>query len=252
MMSEWHIGSKMTRQRILTRNGSLAPYLIKTNTLSRNHLKMYLKRYRTVFLKPVYGKGGKGIIKVSRYGSRYRWHEGKHTMMLTGKRHLHHNVKRITFGKPYLIQKGVDLLKLRGRPVDFRILMFKPKDKWVFMGVIGRWAPPKRAVTNYALGGKAITLKKALVGSGVLSKSKRDVIEEKLIALGYKVAGSFSRYSKVRKLGIDVAIDKKLNLRILEPNTNPGYNLFRNHNDKMLYYKIRGYSKYISRTYYRK
>lgn len=251
MMVGWHISNKMTRQRILVRKRSLAPYLLKTNILNRNRLETYLNRFRTVFLKPVYGRGGKGVIKVRRNGSRYRLHQGKRAIMLHGKRYLLNKVKRSTSGKPYLIQKGVKLLSLRGRPVDFRVLMFKPQNEWLFMGIMGRLASPNRIVTNYSAGGKAITLKEALRDSG-LSNSKCEYVEKKLISLGYKVAQAFSRVSKVRKIGIDVAIDKKLNIWILEPNTDPGYNLFRYHKDKSLYHRIRGFSKYIRKTYYRR
>jgi hypothetical protein len=253
-MAGWHIASKLERQRIMARKRALRPYLIKTGKFGRLRLRKYLKRYKTVFVKPVYGRGGRGIIKVSKRGARsYRLQKGSRARMFRSKRRVAGEVKKLTRGKPYLVQRGIRLLTLGGRPIDFRIFMLKPGHKWVCMGIMGRWAAPGRVVTNYSAGGKALSLSGALKASRGLSHSRIRHIERKLIRIGHQVAKAFSgRYRHVRKLGIDVALDRRLRIWILEPNTDPGYNLFRHHKDRTRFGQIRRMSRHIRHAYYKR
>lgn len=113
---------------------------------------------------------------------------------------------------------------------DFRILMLNPDNRWEYMGVMGKWAAPGQIVTNYAAGGRPISLRDALKRSKGLSDRQCRNIEKKMIRIGYQAARAFSRrYKDVRKLGIDVAIDQNLRIWILEPNTSPWHNLFKSH-----------------------
>lgn len=248
-MMAWHISNKMTRQTVLVRSRTINPHLLPTRTLNRQTLHSFLENYRTVYLKPVYGMQGRGIVRVKKDGRRYQLQYGKSVRIVKDKQRLLEAAKRISGNRPYMVQRGVSLLTINRRPVDFRILMFKPHNQWLCMGIIGKQAAASQIVTNFSAGGKAITLREALKRSKRLSDAQCKRMERKLIEIGFKTARAFSRrYGKVRKLGIDVAIDQQLRVWIIEPNTLPGTQLFK---ARPNYRMIKNYSEQIARKYYK-
>ena len=246
--SQWHVRSKWSRHLGLSGSRRLARYIPSTRLLSRRNLKPFLRRHKIVFVKPVYGSFGNRIMKVARrkHGG-YSVHREHHVRRVSS-RGIVRTVFRHTGRRPFLIQKGVNILKVKRRPVDFRVLLLRPGSRWETMGIMGKMATGNRIVTNYNHGGRAVNFKELLRRAG-WSPHRIDQMEARMIRIGRAAANKFSRrYKHCRRLGIDMAIDTEGRVWILEVNTNPFFDLFRHHENKHLYERIKRTMRQIRRN----
>lgn len=241
----WAAASKWRKHQILSNSSFIQPFLPETAELNQYALEEYLEKYDMVYLKPVYGSGGHGIIKLSKLKRGYELKTIRSSKGYRQKHALFKAIKQITGGKPYIIQQGIDLLTIEGNPIDFRILILKPADRWEVMGIMGKLGRRNKIVTNYCQGAKAIPLQIALERSNMEIKDVKE-IEDLLSVLGIEVAKLVSsRYKYVREIGLDVAIDSNEKVWIIEANTRPNFKLFKYHPDRSLYPKIYRYIKHI-------
>lgn len=208
----------------------------KTSIYNKRNLKKYLQMYETVFLKPNEGGKGQGVIKISRVGKDFIIQNGTKSHVMTNYSALYDVSKKLTNNRIYIIQQGIPLIQVNQRPIDFRILLFKPKKHWIAMGIMGKWAAKNKFVTNYSRGGQAITLRKALKKKWAISEKEALQLENRLKRLGLYMARTHFNYAK--ELGLDIGIDRNKNIWIIEGNTIPGINLFKYHEDHQLYRKI--------------
>lgn len=236
----WHVRDKWLRHRALAHHPMVGKYVPATHIFSKQTFFRYLNRYSSVFVKPVYGSFGKGVMKISRLDNRYQLRFGTKSFMFQNQSQIFNAVNKLTGGHKYLIQRAINLISIRKRPVDFRVLLLKPGRTWQYMGTIGKVAAPRKVVTNFSNGGQAIALKQALQRGAGVSHARFLSLRKQISSLGLQVSRVFNRsYKNVRKMGIDIAIDSNQNLWILEINTNPRFQLFRRHPNKRLYEIIR-------------
>ena len=121
----WAAASKWRKHQILSNSSFIQPFLPETAELNQYALEEYLEKYDMVYLKPVYGSGGHGIIKLSKLKRGYELKTIRSSKGYRQKHALFKAIKQITGGKPYIIQQGIDLLTIEGNPIDFRILISK-------------------------------------------------------------------------------------------------------------------------------
>jgi hypothetical protein len=236
--SKWNQHAAMRKDPIL--RGMLVP----TETYTVRSLARGLKRFSVLFLKPEIGGQGRGIMKIERVSSGFLIRYGTHRQLLKSSKEVLSSVHRKIGNKPYILQKGIDLLTIQGRPIDFRVLLLKPENEWLAMGVMGKWAKKNKVVTNYSQGGQAITVKQALSGRKKLNAQADEFVQE-VSRLGKYLAEKYFNYSSM--FCLDIAIDKNGKLWIIEGNTRPGYKLFRFHQDRQLYPRISRYVKHLRR-----
>lgn len=240
------VGSKWLKHLALSEVEILRRFLPETSLLSRVSLQAFLRKYPMIYLKPVIGSEGHGIIRVVREKNSYSIkHSDEEINMVLDENQLIPDIKRWTEGRRYLIQQGIDLMTIEGRPLDFRILLLRPENQWLFMGIMGKWGPKDQIVTNRRRGGAAITLDEALQRGFGIDGEKIDRIRSNLARIGFIAAKALQRRFNVREAGIDVAIDSNLKIWILEVNTTPLFNLFKYDPDQTLYNKIYSYVKQI-------
>ena len=220
---------KWSKHKVMVESSSLKPYFPDTTIYNSTSLSRYINKYAVVFLKPKAGTGGIGIIKITKKGARYKIQKGLKIKKTSKFATLSSIVKQMTHNQKYLIQKGIHLARIKGRPVDFRVLSYKPANKWIVYGVMGKVAAPGKIVTNYHRGGKPITLSKALTNSLGMTTREHRRIENKLASICRRVGNVLSHRTNIRELGVDIAIDRKRKIWIIEANTKPRFNLFRYH-----------------------
>lgn len=238
---EVYILDKWKKQQVLMQAPKVSSYVPKTCRFDWEQLYHYLDQYQDVYIKPVVGSGGRGIFRISNIGDdEYRLQEGTEIKHLQDRDLLKKNLKKRLKGKgSYMIQQGIDLLTIDGKPVDFRVLLLKPAKKWRYMGVMGKQAARNKMVTNYCRGGKALPLKDSIKRSGLDQNTNYKQVKEAMKKLAFDVSQAISaRYPHVRELGLDLALDKQGNLWVLEANTKPGFHLFQKHRDRSLYTRI--------------
>lgn len=245
--SRWHVRDKWKRHLALVGNRQVVRHIPPTRLLTgKRSLSEYLERYRTVFVKPSFGSFGNNIIKITKAGKDYLVQREK-TIRRVPKDRIASVVTGHTKGKPFLLQKGVTLMTVNGKPLDFRLLLLRPDAEWLVMGIMGKIAGDNRIVTNFNHGGKPIGFEAALHKAGI-GPERAARIRKDMYRIGLAASRTFnSRYKHCRRMGIDFALDTEGRLWIIEVNTNPYYELFRYHKNRSLYGTIGRYMKRIGR-----
>ena len=216
----------------IERDGSIQRYLPESH-LFRNYamLKTMCSRYPIIFLKPIKGSLGKGIIRISRL-------EGGVYQTLTAqvggtRRQTYPNLTKLfqsLSGKMkttrYQIQQGLHLIEVDHRPVDFRALVQKNlSGKWNTTSIVARIAGSQHFVSNLARGGTLSTVKEAIARSLLPAKIKSKV-GTKLKNAALDIAQSVDAHIPAHfgEFGIDLAVDTSGRVWLLEVNSKPSKN----------------------------
>ncbi len=192
-------------------------------------LKHMLANHRTVFLKPERGSLGKGIIKITRKPSGGYICHFSHLNNVTQKsaattKEVLHLIAGRAKSSRFQIQQGLTLIRIGGRPVDFRALTHKgEKGKWGLTSIVGRIAGSNHFVSNLARGGTLSPAKEALSRAGlkaptaVLQRLKKAAL---LVAQGVEnqIPAQFGEF------GVDLAVDTAGKVWLLEVNSKPAKN----------------------------
>jgi glutathione synthase/RimK-type ligase-like ATP-grasp enzyme len=205
---------------------SLLPesYLFKNFAM----LKSMCSRHHTVFLKPVTGSLGKGIIKISKQP------EGGFlcfSTSLNGVRkqsystlaQLFHSVSAKMKGRRYQLQQGLRLMEVGGRPVDFRALVQRNQQgQWAITSIVARIAANNTFVSNLARGGSLSTVSEAVARSNLPPGSKGS-INAKLRNAALNIARGIETQIEghFAELGVDLAVDASGHVWLLEVNSKP-------------------------------
>jgi glutathione synthase/RimK-type ligase-like ATP-grasp enzyme len=188
-------------------------------------LKTMCGKYSNVFLKPITGSLGKGIIRIKRLGQSYicqftnpndtRKQSFSSFAQLASA--LSGKLKR----RHYQIQQGLSLISVEGRPVDFRALVQRNESgEWHITSIVARIAGNQHFVSNLARGGSLSTVKNALArsdsasGTGGAAKLRRAAM---MVAKGIEthIPGHFA------ELGVDLALDIHGQIWLIEVNSKP-------------------------------
>lgn len=245
----------MTIQRVLSKKAKtdalLADLRLKdhvplTRTMDRETLQEMLQKYGMIYVKPVSGTFGRGVIRVE-YSpgspdvyqfqsdeNKYRFHafDSMYDSLLI--------VKRKT---SYLAQQGIELLKYRKRRFDLRVMVQRnPNGHWETTGIIGRLAHPRKIVTNYHSGGTPMAIE-ILIAEHLRGHTTISAYRKKLGSLGVEVARALERrFPRIQEIGVDVAVDQNLKPWILEVNTLPDPFIFRKLKDRSTFRRIYRYA----------
>ncbi|MEO3947518.1 YheC/YheD family protein [Gorillibacterium sp. CAU 1737] len=196
--------------------------------LNTAQVKGMLAKHAVVFLKPIMSSLGKGIIRISRTAKGYA------CLMATADGKVQHAgfssqdalfafLKKKMAGNRYLLQEGIDLIRVEGMTTDFRSLVQKGESgKWEITSIVARISAKHTFVSNLARGGKLMSTKDAIKGSTLPAPLHANAYEglrqasiEIAEALERQVDGHFA------ELGIDLALDQRGRVRLIEINSKP-------------------------------
>ncbi|MGE5581252.1 MAG: YheC/YheD family protein [Bacillota bacterium] len=231
------------------------PYTILYHS-SQDVFKM-LARFPQIYIKPVLGLQGRGIVRVSMDNKLYifkyrdRGVNRIDTFEDPGKagEYIH---KRFRHGK-YLIQQAVDLLEYKGGLIDFRCVVQKNQSNtWVCQAIIGRSGVKDSIVSNISSGGAAFTAENILRKAIPASKDNIDDLKKKIVALAITVSKILDEYGiNCGTLGLDIGIDTQERLWLIEINNrDPDPGIALDIHDVQLYYTLKTgplfYAKFLS------
>ncbi|MEJ8543938.1 YheC/YheD family protein [Brevibacillus borstelensis] len=237
--------TKLKKYRILRRNSRLSPTLPQTRLFSKHTLREFLKRHQKVIAKPIAGSGGAGVILVTSLGdNRYQVHRGCRRRTIRGKSDTYRFI-RSQITTTYLLQKGISLARVNGRPFDIRVMVQRRLGSpWVVTGMLAKVAGAGYIITNIKRsGGRVLPLRTAIQLSS-LGAASADQLIQRLKAVAIAAANQLTTYyANQREYGLDMALDSSGRVWIIEANLRPDITLFLKLKDKSQYRRIRSYKR---------
>jgi len=188
-----------------------------------------LERWRIVYVKPSGGYGGVNVhrlelladgrvrARADRRGGRVRTWE-----RVMERRHLDAFVRSLR-GR-YLVQRGLRLLRVGGRKVDFRVVLHRDhQGEWQLIGIVPKLAAPDGVVTNIIAGGERWTLEQL---ESTAKREGKDVPVDDLVRAAKSIAEALShRYRTIGLVGFDMAVEEDGSVRMIEMNPKPARSL---------------------------
>ncbi len=218
------VRSKMEKTRVLLTDAKLSRYVPKTELFDDESLKAILKEHNLVYVKPDCGRGGKRVICImAQDGLGYQIYYETTATQVEEIAAVSSFVDKVAKGDQFIIQQGINLLRIDRAPFDLRVNMQKPYEKWEVTAMIAKMMALGKVVTNYCQGSTLVEFEQALLRAG-LSKAKTNQVKDFLTILGERTAYVLNEtYHGLRELGMDIALDSKAQPWILEVNTKPKY-----------------------------
>ncbi|RED64062.1 YheC/YheD family protein [Cohnella lupini] len=238
--------NKWTVYRTLGKVASFRQHLPVTKLYqSPEDVISLLKKYPTVYLKPINGTGGRGILRIDR---------GKDgTLLLQGRNHSRSIVepRRVSknnlptalgnwdmHGDRYIVQQGLNIKLPSGRIHDYRMLVQKNgSGVWEVTGCAGRVGPMRSITSNLHGGGEAASMN-SLLRQWIGNDSTISQIRETAETFGIGVARHLeATYGALCELALDLAIDRNGKIWLIEVNPKPSREVFKKAGEREVYRK---------------
>lgn len=237
------------KHRVLVENEELRPYLPETHVLTESKLNEMIAQYDLLYVKPSVGGGGKGVIRLEQTDEYYVLQTIRRKVKFRKLKNMWiYLKKRIPPNRVYLVQQGLHLMRIDQRPIDFRVILIKPNRnaEWIYKGIIGKYAAKDSHITNRSSGGTSIRFFDALQQRFDYDEEQCVEKEETMTQLSYKIAQTLGDYFiNMNQLGLDLAIDEEERVWLIEANTRPNYQLFRQHEKPEKFAQIRAHIRQL-------
>lgn len=219
-----HIGSKMKVHKQLAQESDIAPHLPDTRLFAASvkQLNTMLNKYKAVYIKPVNGSQGTGIIKVSKRNKHYAVKTDAHhsESLCTSLTEVLKAVRAASSSRQFIIQQAI---RVSGKPhFDFRLLIQKDRrNNWSVTGIVARIGSSAKITTNLHTGGQAVTFGHILASRG-FSVQEINSIQEEMEWLALQIAKCLSKNTPLLgELGLDFIVDHQGKVWFLEANPKP-------------------------------
>ena len=245
--SSKRITGKLKVSNYLNKSEELMYYSPLTKSFNESNLRKMFSLFPMLYVKPNVGSQGKGVVKTQKVNGGYQLKTTKMTKVFTNINSLANYLKS-TFDRPLIIQQGIYLEKLKGRPYDIRAMVQrKPGGVWTVTGIFAKLGKANKIVTNYFQGGELVTMDK-LYNEKVIDSQ----IKEERIALiediSIEVANHLSKFQgNMYEMGIDFAFDERGDLWILEVNSRQPQFYPLKWIDRKMYNRILSFAKSYGR-----
>jgi hypothetical protein len=214
------LASKWVKTNALLSNPYIARHIPSSRLYNSENLRKMISRYGMVVVKPVCGAGGIGVIKVEKIGNAYRLTHKSTKRKYASFGALVRGLNGARRKRAYLIQRGIHLATIGGRPIDYRVKFVKENGNWTYRSMVGRLARPGLFVTNLCRGGTKMSAAQGIrrsLSSRVVGAKKREMRH----LTNASTALLESRYPGIGQLGYDYGIDRNGHIWMLEVNTRP-------------------------------
>ena len=220
----------------LHRSTDTRPFVPVTEHLTgANELEDMLRKFDMVYLKPVKGKAGKGILRLERrvqsgkdvsYPVTYKMTIQENKISLhavhTTIAALWTQIELYCGKKDYIMQQGIPLATYKRRCYDLRVLVQKSKqNKWLVSGIGARLAGSKSITTHVPRGGSIEQPQKLLTqtfgdkeGTRLLAEARRSAVQ---IANQIESASGHT----LGEMSLDIGIDTSGKTWFFEANSKP-------------------------------
>lgn len=197
--------------------------------INRVSLRRMLKQHPFLYLKPVSGKAGAGIMSVKLQPERqlpYRLQvqekrRSKSFRCGTIER-LWTRIRRLSAGDAYIAQQGIQLATISDRHFDLRVLAQKTTSgKWDVTGIGARVAGSSSITTHVPRGGSIDDPERLLIESFGSEKGK--AIFSKVRRASLLIARQIERGAKTKfgEMSMDLGVDQTGAIWFFEANSKP-------------------------------
>lgn len=240
--------NKWTVYELLRSDAMWRPHLPETKVVRRwSDVRQLLAKHRLLYVKPVAGTGGRGIIRLELQG-------GGRLIGLSGRaasrrivkpRVVRHEALAAALApwgvtserQTYLAQQGLWLTLPDGRVHDYRLLAQKNGyGQWSVTGIAGRIGARGSITANLHGGGQALRADALLKRAGVHDAARREHVLAEASRISLGIAQRLEReYGRLCELALDLAIDASGHIWLLEVNPKPAREVFRRTHDAATY-----------------
>ncbi|GBG08862.1 endospore coat-associated protein [Paenibacillus agaridevorans] len=229
LRNKWQI------HNLLSKDSRFGAYLPKTRYInSVNDVREMLRSHPLLYLKPINGTGGRGILRVERLkdGSLTVQGRDKNRRIVSPQRMSSDklgsylskwNLKEVR----YIAQQGLQLKLPSGCVHDYRLLVQKDGEgKWTVTGCAGRIGAPGSITANLHGGGRAAKMD-GLLEQWITDAAKREAVKREVAEFGVGIASYLELVcGALCELAIDLAIDKSGRIWLIEVNPKPAREVF--------------------------
>lgn len=192
-------------------------------------IEHFLSKHHEIFIKPLSGMKGIGIIIVSLQNGliKCRYMEkGKAVERDVANPGQVFDMLQ-DFGRrkrQYILQNSVPRMKYQGSPFCFRVMVCKNGNgQWLVPAIFTKAATGDSFLTNHASGARFVSLKNLFNDISDKVRYKKSDCIQLLVDLGLKTAQVLdSKYSPLGVLGLDIILDRSGKPWLIEANGNPG------------------------------
>ncbi|QHT60114.1 YheC/YheD family protein [Paenibacillus lycopersici] len=206
------------------------PFIPATSRLlTVSGLGKMMARHKFLYLKPVSGKAGKGIMtiqlepeKVLPYRLKIQGNKGSTTYNCGSIVKLWSRIKKESSGERYIAQQGIRLAAYNDRSFDLRALIQKNnRGQWDISGIGARLAGSMSITTHVPRGGSIEDPEKLLVG--VFGQDEANKLLTKARTTALTIARQIERGSrrKLAEMSMDLGIDQSGQVWFFEANAKP-------------------------------
>ncbi|GIP27865.1 endospore coat-associated protein YheC [Paenibacillus sp. J23TS9] len=236
--------NKWTIYEVLSRKPEFKKYLPETHLYHGfTDAHQMLKRKPVIFLKPINGTGGRGILRIERLkeNSQYYIQGRNQQRKIIAPQKIHASrlgsvLHSWNMKDRYLVQEGIPIDLPDGRVHDYRMLVQKNREGiWQLTGIAGRVGAPRSITSNLHGGGHAVTMN-SILDKWIEDAENRQKVEKRAEKLGIGVAAFLEgQYGALCELALDLAINKKGHIYLLEVNPKPAREVFSQIGDADMY-----------------
>ncbi|UJF34714.1 YheC/YheD family endospore coat-associated protein [Paenibacillus hexagrammi] len=239
------LANKWFMHQTLSEDEEIRKYIPATVRFSTTlELMKFLKKHKLIYVKPKNGTGGRGILRIEQIGHDLYLLQGRSqqrtilTPYRSNEKQLMIKLNTMKLTPDYVVQQGIPLTLKDGRVHDYRLLIQKNgSGEWEVTGCAGRIGPHRSITSNLHGGGSAVALNKLLT-KRFSSAEKIEKIKEDLDSFAHKLAKFLEgKFGKLCELGLDIAIDPKGEIWLLEVNPKPSREIFRRTGQTLAYQK---------------
>ncbi|WP_458411565.1 YheC/YheD family protein [Schinkia sp. CFF1] len=232
--------SKWGQYQMLNAFKGLSPYLPNTELFTQKILFESLKKYKEIMLKPCKGQLGRGIVKISALeGAAFGVHNEKRKSTIKGKNELLDYLHtHFLYKDAYIVQERINLATIEGSLFDIRVMVQRENTttEWEITGKLVKVASNNFTVTNVA---KSLLLVEDALQKSSIENIPPDQLFAKVDEICLLAAEQLERYfQEITFIGMDVGIDDKGRIKLIETNLYPDISIFKRLHDQSMYERI--------------
>ena len=202
-----------------------------------------LEKYDYVYLKPVSSLLAMGLIRVHKSEGNYCFqiNDNPYPVAVNSGETAFNYFNRIKHNQQYLIQQGINSIKFESRYIDFRAIMQKNETlEWNCTKIVAKVGKQNGICSNFKEDGYVLTFEEVFVKVLKLEDKEIYSTKNKLINICNNLCKMLDETGEnFGDIGIDAAIDDKLNIWILEANTRHDHKIILSLNDEKSFHEIK-------------